>query len=560
MRKSFILTGICVLSLFASAQTVDEGKQFMYYERWVSAAKTFESIIQREPVNMEARYWMIQLLLEQNKPVEAKQILQAAQQQVVTKMHPLITVANGNFLLRENNLSEAVKQFEEALKDTRERDPEVMAAIVRAYLDSKMTNYPYLIELLDKAQKRDKNNPELYTLQGDIYRRMGDGGKAVQSYSEALQKKNGYAKALYSIGKIYLTQQNPEMYLKYFNEAIQKDPAFTPALYELYYYYYFRDVHLAKQYLDQYIAHSDPSIEHEYIQTDLLYVSSKHQEALDKAKFLLQKEGNAAQPRLYKLIAYSYDALHDSTNALEYIGKYFQHANDTVLVAKDFALRAALLQKFPGRENEAVADLLKAVEMDTIAANKLEYLADLATLSKKAGDRSREAYWLGKLYMAKADPSNLDLYYWGVAHYSAQEYKQADSVFGLYTEKYPDHIHGFYWRAKSNALIDTSMELGLAVPYYQKVIEIASAEPEKNKTLLIQAYGYAGSYEANVRKDYDTALVYFTKILELDPQNADASRYSEILRKWVKAEAEKTERDQKADKADKGQAEKQNGR
>lgn len=555
MRKYIILIGACFLSLFTAAQSVEEGKNFMYYQRWQSAAKIFDDIINREPMNMEARYWKIQLLLEQDKAAEAKQAMQAAQQQAVTNPHPLIKVASANFLLRENNATEANRLFEEALKDTRERDPDVIMAIVRAHLDAKMTNYPYQLELLEKAQKRDKNNPEVYALQGDVYRRMGDGGGAVKSYSEALQKKDNYAKALYNIGKIYLTQANAEMFLKYFTEAVQKDPAYTPALYELYYYYYFRDVNLAKQYLDQYIAKSDPSVEHEYILTDLLYVSSKHQEALDKAKQLLHKEGDAAQPRLYKLIAYSYDALKDSVSALDYIGKYFERAHDTALLAKDYALRADLLQKFAGRENEAVADLEKAVAMDTLAANKVEYLSDLAAIAKKAGDRSREAHWLGQLYNTKADPSNLDLYYWGIAHYSAQEYNQADSVFGLYTEKYPDHIHGFYWRAKSNALIDTSMEQGLAVPYYQKVIEIASADPEKNKSLLIQAYGYAGAYEANVRKEFETALDHFSKILELDPQNSDAVKYSEILKKWVKEESDKAGKAEK----DKVQAEKQNG-
>ncbi|HYF33539.1 MAG TPA: tetratricopeptide repeat protein [Chitinophagaceae bacterium] len=539
MRKYLILIGTCFLSLLAMAQTLEDGKKFMYYDRWQSAARTFEELIRREPIDMEPRYWMVQLLLKQDKTAEARQALQAAQQQVVTKEHPLLKVANGAVLLHENQATEAAQQFEDALKDTRERDPEVLLAIVRAHLDAKQTNYPYLLELLEKAQKRDKNNPEVYDLEGDVHRRMGDGGKAVQAYSAALQKNSGYAKSLYNIGKIYLTQQNAEMFLKYFTEAVQKDPAYTPALYELYYYYYFRDVNLAKDYLDRYIANRDASVENEYMLTDLLYVSSKHQEALNKAKQLLQQEGAAAPARLYKLVAYSYEALGDSTNALAYIDQYFQRAHDTSLVAKDFELRAALLQKFAGREAEAITVLQKAIDMDTVAANKVEYMGDLATLYKKQGDRSKEAFWLGKLYETKADPSNLDLYYWGLAHYSAQEYKQADSVFGLYTEKYPDHIHGFYWRAKSNALIDTSMEQGLAVPYYQKVIEIAAAEPDKNKSLLIQAYGYAGAYEANVRKDFEAALVHFNKILELDPQNADAIRYSDILKKWVKAETEK---------------------
>lgn len=416
-----------------------------------------------------------------------------------------------------------------------------LIAIAQDSLDAKSTNYTYILGLLDQAEKKDKQNPEISNMQGDVYRRMGDGGKAVQAYTEALEKDNNFAKASYNIGKIYLTQQNTEMFLKYFNEALSKDAKYAPALYELYYYYYFRDVNLAKEYLDKYIAATGPSIENEYMMTDLLYASAKHQQAIDAAKQLLQKEGNAAQPRLFKLIAYSYDALNDSATALDYIAQYFQKAHDSSLVAKDFALRASLLQKFAGRETEALTDLQKAIALDTVAANKVDYMKNLAAIYKEKGDRSQEAYWLGQLYQAKADPSNLDLYYWGLAHYSAREYPQADSVFGLYTEKYPDHIHGFYWRAKSSALIDTAMEHGTAVPHYQKVIELAAADSIKNKSLLIQAYGYVGAYKANTEKDFEGALLNFNKILELDPANADALRYSDILKKWVKNKQENTD-------------------
>jgi Tfp pilus assembly protein PilF len=409
-----------------------------------------------------------------------------------------------------------------------------LMALAQDSLDAKSTNYPYILDLLEQAEKKDKNNPEIYNMQGDVYRRMGDGGKAVQAYTAALEKDNNFAKASYNIGKIYLTQQNAPMFLKYFNEALSKDTSYAPALYELYYYYYFRDVNLAKEYLDKYIAATGPSIENDYMMTDLLYASSKHQQAIDAAKLLLEKEGNAAQPRLFKLIAYSYDALSDSTSALDYIGTYFQKAPDSIIVAKDFALRASLLQKFPGRETEALTDLQRAIELDTVADNKAAYMKDLAAIYKQKDDRSQEAYWLGKLYQAKADPSNLDLYYWGLAHYSAREYVQADSVFGVYTEKYPDHIHGFYWRAKSSALIDTAMEHGTAIPHYQKVIELAAADSIKNKSLLIQAYGYVGAYKANTEKDFEGALLNFNKILELEPENADALKYSDILKKWVK--------------------------
>lgn len=541
MKKYLLLTSLLFSTIFSFAQSLDEAKKFMYYERWESAEKTLRQLIQQQPQDMDAYYWLAACLLEQDKKTEAKQLLATANEQIAkgAKETPMLKVAAGELLLRDSLQTEAAQKFEDALKDTKQKDPDVLMAVARAYLNAKRTNYDYVLDLLGKAAKRDKNNPAVYTLQGEVYRRMQDGGKAVQSYMTALEKDPNYAKAEYSIGKIYLTQQNTEYFLKHFTNAVQKDPAYTPALYELYYYYYFRDVNLAKDYLDKYIANRDPSVENDYMLIDLMYVSSKHAQALDMAKQLLQKEQDEAQSRLYKLIAYSYEALGDSTNAMEYINTYFGKAVDSQLVAKDFELRAKLLQKFAGNEEKAIADLQRAVEMDTLAANKADYMASLAKLNKKMGNRSQEAYWLGQLYGVKENATNLDLYNWGLAHYSAQEYPKADTVFAMYTEKYPDHIHGYYWRAKSNALIDTTMELGLAVPHYQKVIELAAPDSLKNKSLLIQAYGYVGAYQANVKKDFEDALVQFGKILELDPQNDDAIRYSDILKKWVKNEAER---------------------
>ena len=80
------------------------------------------------------------------------------------------------------------------------------------------------------------------------------------------------------------------------------------------------------------------------------------------------------------------------------------------------------------------------------------------------------------------------------------------------------------------------MENGLAIPHYEKVIEMAAADTVQNKSLLIQAYGYIGAYLANVKKEYDMALTNFDKILQLDADNTDAIRYRDILLKWVQAE------------------------
>jgi tetratricopeptide (TPR) repeat protein len=540
MKGHYFIATLLLACSFSFAQDIEKGKKLMYYQRWEGAEQTFEQILKTDPANQEASYWLSEVLIEEKHWDEARSV--HAQLHNYFASHPgteedlLVRVMDAELKLQAGDSTAASVIFEDVLKETKQKDPDILVAIVKASLHTNSPDYENLLYLLEKAEKRDKKNPEIFCLRGDIYRRLNRGGEAVKAYQEATEKDPSFAEAAYKIGKIYLTQNNPDSYLQYFQKSVASDPAYAPAYYELYYYYYFRDVNKAREYLDKYIANTDASTENDYMLTDLLYASSKSQEAIEKAKSILNKETNNAQPRLYKLIAYSYDALGDSAKALEYLNQYFQKEADTNYVARDFALRAKLLDKFGSRDSAVISDLETALKIDTLNKNKLEYASRLAELNKKIGNKSDEARYLGLTYQLKDNPSNLDLYYWGMAHYSAGEYQKADSVFAEYTTKYPEHIQGFYWRAKSNALMDSTMENGLAIPYYQKVIEMASSDSLKNKSLLIQSYGYLGAYEANVKKDFVSALAHFEKILELDADNADALKYRDILRKWVKNE------------------------
>ena len=237
-------------------------------------------------------------------------------------------------------------------------------------------------------------------------------------------------------------------------------------------------------------------------------------------------------PRLYKLVAYSYKENGKTEDAYDYMKKYFAIAPDSIEIVKDFGTMADLFAS--KKENDSAVVLYKkAVSMEKDSAELVNYYKKLANIFKEEKNYTDEAYWFGKYYALNKDASNVDLFNWGIAHYLSGEYLRSDSVFAVYTEKYPAQDFGHYWRARSNAAIDTAMEQGLAVPHYTRVIEIDQQDTANatNRKHLIEAYGYLAAYEANHEKNYETAIDYFEKLLMLDPNNNGARKYLDILKR-----------------------------
>ena len=136
--------------------------------------------------------------------------------------------------------------------------------------------------------------------------------------------------------------------------------------------------------------------------------------------------------------------------------------------------------------------------------------------------------------MKNKKSTNVDLFNWGLAWFQAGNFEKSDSVFGMYVDKYPTQLFGYYWRARSNAAIDTTMEQGLAIPYYLKVVEIGELDTTgSSKRQLIESYGYLAGYETNQNKNYGKAIEYFEKLLQLDPTNEQAKKYVQILKETM---------------------------
>jgi tetratricopeptide (TPR) repeat protein len=532
MKKLLLFTLFSIAVLFLNAQSIQEGNKQLYYERYQSAETTFQQLLKQNTNNAEAWYGLTKAYLLQKEFTIADNMLRAAPETV--RREPFYQVAMGALLLHQGEITGASNYFSEALEATKHKDAVILAAVAEAQINAKDGNSNYAVDLLSKAIKRDKRNANLYIILGDAYRKLHNGSEAYKAYKEALEKDDKSAAAYHRIGEIFLTQKNVDLYVDYFQKAVAADPAYAPSLYKLYAYEFTINPAKAMEYYMQYADNADASIQNEYNMADLLYLNKQYDKAILKANDIIDLQDSSTNPRLYKLIGYSYAAKNDSLKALEFMEQYFVRAPDSLLIAKDYETMSEL---YVSTDNDSLASvyLTKAIPKVKDSTVAFSYYKKLADLAKAHKNFSEQAKWLQLYYNGNPKANNIDLYYWALAHYTAEEYAKADTVFGMYAAKYPEQSFGYYWQARSKALLDNDMKDGLAVPAYQKLIEVLKSDTtDGNYTKwMVEAYGYLASYEANKEKDYSEAVSYFEKVLEVDPANEDAKKYIALLEKQI---------------------------
>ena len=536
MKRSFILLVATVVTggnvLFA--QSVEQGRKFFYYERWKSAQETFEKVLAANPNNIDAVYWLGQTLLELKDSVGAKNLYQKSLTQ--NGNAPLLLAGMGQVELMEGKSNDARQRFETAITLTKGNEVEVFNAVGRANVKARTGDANYAIEKLNQATAvKNFKDPETYLLLGDAYRKLIDGGNAVQSYNKAFALDPKLAAAKFKTGKVYLTQGNKDYFLPAFEEAVTVDPAYTPGYYELFYYYYSRDVNKAAPYLEKYLANADPGPEQEYLKTDFLFASGKTAESKAQAEKLIAQYGDKVTPRMYRLVAYAADTLGDANAAKAAMNTFLTKATEEVPVrGADYEELAKINSKIPGAEAEVFASLRKAIQVDTVLENKIKYINKGAVLAKAKGDRLEESNWLAEAYKLKPNPSQTDLYNYAYAVYQAKNYPVADSLFcGVYQSKFPDQIYGYLWCARAKkAMDDSTNSQGLAVEAYKTLADKArQIDSVKFKSQVVESYYYLIPYYNDIKKDRETALFYANKFVEFDPANSEAVRIQGLLSK-----------------------------
>lgn len=526
---------------FSSAQSVADGKSFLYYERYKSAKDVFQKILASDPNNEQAAYWMGQAYLRSDDRT-AKDVADAkALYQSKLQANPnsaLLIAGMGHIALIENNRPEARNRFETAISISKGKDIDVLNAIgfANGNPDSKNGDPSYAIEKLKQATEIKKfNDPDVLANLGDAYRKFADGGNAIQAYEAALRIDPKYARAAYRIGKVYQTQGpgQESIYLKYFNDAINLDPKYAPVYYNLFSYYYETNVSMAAQYLDKWLVNSDDVPKACYYRASLKFAQGLFNETITQADQCIASEGANPYPSLYGLKAYAYNRLKDSIRAKDMFEEYLRRQDPEKIGPGDYSAYATVLFKFPGNEAKAASLVEKAIASDTLEVNRASYAKSLAGIYEGQKNYTEAGKWYGRVVDLKKNYSNVDLFNAGYNYYLGSQYDSSNRFFNMYTEKYPDDILGYYMLANSAAVVDSTGELGLAVPYYNKVIEIGTKDSTKGnaKTRVLTAYKFFVGYQYNVKKNRDSAMYYVDKALAMAPDDTQMQTYKDFISK-----------------------------
>ncbi|MEI9810420.1 MAG: tetratricopeptide repeat protein [Bacteroidota bacterium] len=136
---TFLFAGL-LMATTIQAQSVQEGVNDLYAERFKSAKAIFEKLLASNPNNIEATYWLGQTYLATKNTAGARDVYSKAL--MASANAPLLIVGMGQVELLEGKLSEANQRFEAAITMTRGKkgdDPVILNAIGRAIVTTYMT-------------------------------------------------------------------------------------------------------------------------------------------------------------------------------------------------------------------------------------------------------------------------------------------------------------------------------------------------------------------------------------------------------------------------------------
>jgi tetratricopeptide (TPR) repeat protein len=559
--KSFSVALIASTLTFGTvvAQDVASGLKALDAEQTCQAKDIFDKLAATP--SAENSFYQGYYLLRTNKPDEAKAAFEKGL--AADPKSNLNKVGLGAVALAKGDRNGKL-MIDEAIKSSKGKDMDVLFRAGEAmtgygrYENSKLTSLykttdpaaaiAYLDQAIALGLKNKKENADVYMAKGDALYARGEAGPAVSAYEDALRVNASSAKALTRIAKIYWGGKNLPLAQENFKKALEADVDYAPANREYAeLLFYSRSYKPAARYFNAYIDKLGACASDD----DILRSAKFDFIAEDNAKVLQKLNDNATlknsnNPVLYRMQGWAAYRQNQYDLAIQKLNDFLKAAPEKAEENDYRFLGNSQLRVNPVDTVTAIGNLTKAAELDTVD-NVYKEIAAFYQSARKY--KESVDYW-NKAIAREKTPTAADYFSAGQVTYNyANSFKpagvdsvamrqtkiatfmKADSLFAKVIEKKPEFTAAYRLRAGASyyAYPQTeALENGLAIPLYEKFIEVAEKEgldKGSNKADVIRAYKILGSYQAYNKKDNDKAKTFFQKIISLDSSDVQAKAF-----------------------------------
>jgi tetratricopeptide (TPR) repeat protein len=534
IRISLLSAGALFISILAHSQTLQDAIKLTNNEEFEQADKAFKSLQIAQPTVGNIYFYKGENFYNWGKTDSAQNTYQKGID--VNATEPLNYIGLAKVQMANGDSKSAMDNFSKAKVLSKEKDPVVLSKIAEAYISiaGKDMNSDLLkqaVDMLKHAIALDPKSSTYHLDLGDAYLAQNptDGSKSIDEYNlaQSLDPKN--VNALLRLGQLWKNARDFKSSYDYFLKATKLDSTFAPA--------YREQAEMLKD-----AGRFDEAISayKKYLQLNnslsararygsFLYLAKKYDDAITQLQNVLSQDSSNIV--LYRVLGYCQFEKKDYKNGLINMNKFFNKVAGTHIkvLGLDYSYLGKLLSK-NNQDSVAVITLLKAV-----AIFNNETSQDVQDIYQLIGQIyfQDQNYPMAVVYFKKrvlsrqqAADAN-DYYFLGLAQYSSKQYQGADSSFTKITQSNPDIVLGYQWRARANSQIDSTQ--ALSKPLYEQYIQKVGNDTIKNKAGLLEAYGQLGYYYL-LQKDKANASMYYRKILNLDPDNANAKAYFESLK------------------------------
>lgn len=525
--KSLMVFLLLAAGPAAKAQSLDDGIKDLYYQKYETAKSDLQKVIAAAPTNDAAYYYLGLADLGSGNNDAAKADFAKGLQ--INPNSALNIVGTGRIDVIGGQYDAAKQQFQQAFNVSEGKDFEVGRAMLEASAESPKADNIFTLDLMKqikdnkKNRKNDYGAPD-YDAMGDAYLATPDGGgNAANQYLNAESADSKYAEAYDKLGDLYRDAHVDSLALPNWTQAISVDPNYVPTYYNLFWYYRFRNLDQAEQYLDKYMALTDDKVDAQVYEVDVLFSKKDFQGAITKANQIMGSLNKATQTRLYKLMAVSDNAMGDSLDAKKNMDIYFSRQDSNKLsIPFDYITYSEILSKL---KEDSLANIyvVKAVNADT--SKDVDYLRKLAEQLRKENNFDGAALYYKKIIDITGDQVGIYDYFWyGLSQMYAGNLDSAINIFQVMTKKYPnpkDQLVSYYYLATSETQEDTGYQ-GTAVDSYTKYISLISPTDSSKKDQLTKGYYYLATVDMK-KGDLAGAGSMADKLVAIDPQSVFAT-------------------------------------